>query len=132
MRGILTARRNYPVLGTYPCFLNEPAQLIPGVAYTNDKRWWQVSLSGGASFQALNIGKGWVRSDMVEEHCVSSHVPVIEVPVDPRPVVIGRPQNLQFTLSSITGTRITLSWTAPELPAGTAVTGYRIYRYLQV
>ena len=127
LRGQLTTHHNYPVLGTDTCFLNEPAMLIPGVPYANPSRWWQFSLSGDASFQALNIGEGWVLSNMVEEHCVSHRVPVTWPP----PVVIGAPQDLQSTLSGVTGTRITLSWTAPELPAGTTVTGYRIERYLQ-
>ena len=46
--------------------------------------------------------------------------------IPPEPVVIGVPQHLNVAES---GGGVTLRWTAPALPAGTAVTGYRIERH---
>ena len=108
-------------LGCYAVTGQHPAQGTPTryqIQFTADEKGW-VSRLGTVG---VHSNVQWVH---VQDNTISLQI------IPPEPVLIGRPQDLSFTLSGPTGTRITLRWTTPELPAGTAVTGYRINRYLQ-
>ena len=55
--GALNADFSYPIQGS---FWN-PFYLVSGT----QRCWWQIDLRGDASFQARDIGEGWVRNDVV-------------------------------------------------------------------
>ena len=103
-----------------------------GAETVNDATWYKIQFTDPGPDPAVDTGLGWVsglgtvgtHSDVQWVHVQDNTISLQIIP--PEPVVIGVPQHLNVAES---GGGVTLRWTAPALPAGTAVTGYRIERH---
>ncbi len=104
VQGPLTAGASYRVQGTNRAF--DCAPLPTTRQYSDAERWWQIDWNGT---------QGWVRSDVVQEHCVTRRVPLTWPPA---------PTALKYDL--VTPDRLVLGWQAPKV-AG--ITGYQIWSH---